>query len=283
MGTVLALASACCYGVVDFGGGLLARRAHFAAVALLGQVGGLLVAAAAATLAPGGAPGLADLAWGALSGVGTGVGMVFLFRGLTHGAMAVVVPVSAVSGVALPVLVGVLLLGDRPAAPAWIGIALAVPALWLVARPTGAGGGAAGCAPATAVDALVAGVGVGVAVQYVALAQAGPDAGIWPVAAGRVTAVLTVLPLVLPDVSRLRMGARDALAAGALGMVAAAALVCYLLAAHQRLMVVAVVLASFYPAIPVLLGVAVLRERVAPPQVAGLVGAAAAVGLLTAG
>ncbi|MDA0564570.1 EamA family transporter [Streptomonospora sp. S1-112] len=281
MGTVLALASACCYGVVDFGGGLLARRAHFAAVALLGQAGGLLAALAAAPLVPGGAPGLTDLAWGALSGVGTGVGMVFLFRGLTRGAMTVVVPVSAVSGVALPVLVGVLLLGDRPTALAWVGIAAAAPALWLVARPGGGGGPVDSARTAAAVDALVAGVGV--AVQYVALAQAGPDAGIWPVAAGRVTAVLTVLPLVLPALSRLRMSARDALAAGALGVVAAVALVFYLLAAHDGLMVVAVVLASFYPAIPVLLGVAVLRERVAPPQVAGLVGAAAAVALLSTG
>lgn len=48
------------------------------------------------------------------------------------GAMSVVVPVSAVTGVALSVLCGVLLLGDRPGALAWAGIAITVPALWWV-------------------------------------------------------------------------------------------------------------------------------------------------------
>ncbi|MEV0074474.1 hypothetical protein [Amycolatopsis sp. NPDC050768] len=44
MGTLLALASAVCYGLSDFVGGLVSRRAPFAAVALIGQGGGLLLA-----------------------------------------------------------------------------------------------------------------------------------------------------------------------------------------------------------------------------------------------
>ena len=56
--------------------------------------------------------------------------MLFLYRGISRGAMSVVVPVSAVGGVALPVLVSVALLGDRPTVLAWTGIAVAVPALW---------------------------------------------------------------------------------------------------------------------------------------------------------
>lgn len=107
MGALLALASALFYGISDFAGGLLSRRAPFAAVALAGQVGGLLLAVAAVPFLDAGAVAASDLAWGALSGVGTGVGMLFLFRGLGRGAMSVVVPTSAVAGVALPVLAGV--------------------------------------------------------------------------------------------------------------------------------------------------------------------------------
>ncbi|MDO0938588.1 hypothetical protein QQY66_45285 [Streptomyces sp. DG2A-72] len=44
MGALLALASAVCYGIVDFAGGLLSRRVHFAVVTFLGQVGGLVLA-----------------------------------------------------------------------------------------------------------------------------------------------------------------------------------------------------------------------------------------------
>lgn len=276
MGVLLALASAMLYGIADFAGGLLSRRAHFAAIALLGQLGGLLLAAVLIPVLPGSGPNWPDLGWGALSGVGTGLAMLFLYRGIARGAMTVVVPVSAVSGVAFPVLIGVSLLGDRPSALAWTGIAVAVPALWLVSH-TGNHTGSA-LAPAAA-DALLAGTGI--AVQYVALASAGPDSGLWPVLAGRVAAVLTLLPMAarVP----LRLPAGRALAAAATGGAAALALSCYLLATRHQLVVIAVVLSSLYPVLPVLLGVTMLRERLGWQQITGLVGATAAIGLLTVG
>ncbi|MGW0336222.1 EamA family transporter [Streptomyces sp. NPDC003011] len=273
MGPLLALTSAVCYGIVDFAGGLLSRRAHFAAVTVLGQTGGLLLACVAALLLPADAVRPVDLLWGALSGVGSGTAMHFLNRGLSRGAMSVVVPVSAVTGVALSVLCGVLL-GDRPTPLAWVGIAVTVPALWLVSGgDTGSGGGAA--------DGLVASAGV--AVQYLALAQAGPSSGLWPVAAGRVAAVLVLLPGTARHTHRLRMPPARALQALLVGAGAALALVLYLLAAQRQLLAVAVVLASLYPALPVILGLALLHEKVTPRQTAGLLGAAAATTLLTLG
>ena len=269
MGALLALASALAYGIADYAGGVLSRRAHFGTVAFVGQVGGLVFALAAAPFVPAHV-NLAGLAWGALSGVGTGVGMLFLYRGISRGAMSVVVPVSAVGGVAIPVVVGVALLGDRPTALAWAGIVTAVPALWLVARTRG---------PAKAdgvTDALFASVGI--AVQYLALAQAGDTggAGLWAIVAGRVAAALVVLPAVRRPVTAV-------VPAAACGAIAALALTCYLLATWQQLLTVAVVLSSLYPVIPVLLGITLLRERLTRTQVAGLAGAAAATGLLVVG
>ncbi|MFI5613406.1 EamA family transporter [Amycolatopsis sp. NPDC051903] len=274
MGPLLALASAICYGLSDFVGGLVARRAPFAAVALIGQVGGLVLALAVAPMLPA-AASPADLGWGALSGVGTGVGMVFLFRGLARGAMSVVVPTSAVAGVALPVLAGVAFLGERPALATWLGIAIAVPALWLVSRTGTATGATAG----PAVDGLIASVGI--AVQYLALAQAGPAAGAWPLVAGRVAAILTLVPWAAFRGLRLP-AARLTLFAALSGAAAALALLCYLLATRHQLVVIAVVLSSLYPVLPVLLGIFLLRERLRTLQVCGLVTAAAAVVLLTA-
>ena len=274
MGALLALASAVCYGISDFAGGLLSRRAPFATVALTGQAGGLVLSVTVASFAPAPAIRPADLAWGALSGAGTGLGMLFLFRGLSRGAMSVVVPVSAVGGVTLPVLAGVALLGERPPALSWLGIGAAVPALWLVSRARTSTGPAA----TATLDGLIAGTGI--ALQYLALAQAGPDSGIWPVAAGRVTAILTILPLsIATPVSRLPRS--TTLRAAVIGAVASLALICYLLATQRQLAVVAVVLSSLYPAVPVLLGILVLRERLSWPQTLGVVAAAASVVLLT--
>lgn len=270
-GAALALASAAAYGVSDFAGGLLARRIDLRVVAVVGQFGGLVVALAAAPLFPGQWDGESML-WGALSGLGTGMGMLFLFRGLSRGAMSTVVPVSAVGGVALPVLAGVLWLGERPSVAAWVGVAVAVPALWLVSHGgDGAGGRAAGTG-----DALIAGAGI--AVQYLALAQSDPVAGIWPVVAGRVAAVLILLPLLRGTGERPRPA--TVVWSLATGAAAAIALICYLLAGREQLVVIAVVLSSLYPVIPVVLGLVLLGEKLTRIRTMGLIAALLAVALL---
>jgi drug/metabolite transporter (DMT)-like permease len=275
MGILVALASAFCYGLSDFGGGLLARRISFTTVAFFGQVGALAFAAVAVALSSTSAPAAADLAWGGLSGVGTGVGMLFLFRGLSHGAMTVVVPVSAVGGLALPVLVGVLLLSERPSTLSWLGIAVAVPALWLMSTT---GDKLRTTTSPAMVDGLIAGVGI--ALQYLALAQSSPHSGLWPVLAGRVTALLTLLPLIFVTHASLRLRPTAAMACAATGVAAGLALVCFLAAARLQLVAIAVVLSSLYPAVPVLLGITTLHERLTRLQIAGLVGAGASIVLL---
>jgi drug/metabolite transporter (DMT)-like permease len=288
MGPLLALASAVCYGIVDFAGGILSRRASYSAVTFLGQLGGLMLACVAAHLVSASSVHLTDLLWGALSGAGSCIAMRFLNRGLSRGAMSVVVPVSAVTGVALSVLCGVLALGDRPGALAWVGIVVTVPALWLVA---GGGAGRRGAGgevqhgllsrPGGVVgDGLVASAGV--AVQYVALGLTAPSAGLWPVAAGRVAAVLMLLPAVVRH-GPPRLPPRLTVQSLLVGAGAALALILYLLAARRQLLAVAVVLASLYPALPVILGLALLHERVSVRQTAGLLGAAVATVLLTLG
>lgn len=293
MGALLALASSLAYGLSDVIGGLASRRIRPLLVALVGQVGGLAAMAVAVAVLPRAAPVPADLAWGAVSGLGTATAMIFLFRGMARGAMSVVVPVSAVGGVALPVVVGVALLGERPSPVAWMGVALVAPSLWLVSRGTSEG------APTAAAlrDGLASGVGV--AIQYLGLAQAGPAAGLSPVLAGRVTAVLAVGALTLL-VARRRVVVRvspspapqprpsprgwipRSLAATA-GVLAAVALTAYLLATRTEYVTVAVVLSSLYPVVPVTVGLAMLGERVRRPQVAGLVGALVAAALVAAG
>ena len=276
MGVALALTSALSYGLSDFFGGVLSRRAPFLRVALLGQVGGLVVTLLAAPWVSAGPPRPVDLLWGALSGLGTGGAMTFLFRGMSRGSMSVVVPVSAVGGFTLPVMVSTLALGEHPTALAWLGIALAMPALWLVSGGTLAAGQPAGTA---LTDGLMAGAGI--ALQYLALAQAAARSGVWPVAAGRLSAVLVVAAFALvlrphPALTHSARQARPRLSAMAAGALAALALVCYLFATRTQFLAVAVVLSSLYPIVPVLLGLAVLRERLRHLQILGLAASLAA-------
>lgn len=281
MGALLALTSAACYGVVDFAGGLLSRRVHFTVVTFLGQVGALLLALVAALVMPAESVWPEDLLWGVLSGVGSGVAMHFLNRGMSHGAMSVVIPVSAATGVALSVLCGVWLLGDRPTAEVWLGIGVTLPALWLVSGGSVSRGNPMAGGQAAAVDGLVASLGV--AVQYIGLAQADPSSGLWPVAAGRLAAVVLLMPSAWRRASQFRQPWPLQAQALGIGAGAAVGLILYLLAAQQQMLAIAVVLASLYPAIPTVLGLTLLHEKVTRAQMTGLVSAAAAIVLLSLG
>lgn len=274
LGPGLALASAVLYGLVDYAGGILSRRVHFARVSLLGQVGGLVVAVVVAVAHGADHVRPVDVLWGGLSGVGSAVTMLFLNRGISRGALSVVVPVSAVTGVALSVVCGVAVLGERPGVLAWAGIAVVLPALWCVT------GGRFIGAPKAVSDGLLASCGV--AVQYVALGLAAVDSGLWAVAFGRVTAVL-VLGLVVRRLTPPPVSRPDQARAALIGGAAALALALYLLAVHEQLLAVAVTLASLYPVIPVLLGLTVQKERVTPLQTTGLVASGVAVVLLSIG
>ncbi|MEU6592194.1 EamA family transporter [Streptomyces sp. NPDC046881] len=279
MGETLALASALCFGVTHFANGLVSRRIDGITVALWAQLAGSVVAVVAALASPGGSATAGDYWFGALSGVGTGVGVAFLYRAMSQGKMSVVVPVSDVGAVALPVLVGVAFLGERPAAVAWIGIAAAVPALWLVAQASGPGPDG-GRAPVTAGVPAALAASAGFGVQFLAMAQVGADGGLWPVVVSRLASVLVIAAVLALYRSPPTMPGRLTAVAATAGAVGTVAIILYLAATRHQLMAVATVLSALYPAIPVLLALVFLHERLTRWQAAGLVCAAAAIGLI---
>ena len=277
MPELLALSAALVFGLVHFASGLLARRADSFAVALFGQVGGLVLVGGAALVVPAPEVTPGSLTWGAISGLGTGIGVAFLYRGLSTGTMSVVVPLSDVGAVALPVLMGVVVFSDRPSVLAWIGMLAAPPALWLVSR-TGKSGRSSVTGTA---DGLVAGAGF--ALQFIAISRVGLDAGLWPILAGRLAAIAIIVPIALHHRARLRLPSRLLLPACAVGAAGSVAIYLYLAATHQQLFALATVLAALYPAIPVILALLFLRERLVGKQILGLVFSGTAVALIALG
>lgn len=274
MGVGLALASALCFGLSDFAAGLAARRLHSAVVVLIGQLFGVVLITLLALFVADPGVTAAALGWGALSGIGTGLGAAFLFQAMKIGRFSLVVPLSDVAGVAIPLVIGVALLHDRLHWWAWLGFAIAVPAIWLMtSRPGPRSGTTAGSG-----WALLSGAAF--ALQYVALARADAAAGLWPLALNRLVAVLTVAPIAVRP-RRLRMDRRTALLAIASGVLGTSAIAAFLFATREQALSVAVVLTSLYPAVTVLLGLTVLHERLSLRQAAGLACAAATVVLVS--
>jgi drug/metabolite transporter (DMT)-like permease len=270
------------YGLSDFFGGVLSRRTSVWRVAFAVQLSSAVVLALVAVLF-GGAPGGAALAWGALSGIGSGVGTGFLYRGLASGRMSVVAPLSAVGSAALPVLVGVVI-GERPSALAWLGIVCALPAIWLIATGEGdenVGGEHVAKGGTGVLDGIVAGIGFGF--MFVSLGQVPEGSGLFPAALS--LAVSVVVIAVIASVLGQSWLPRDRYAALSLavGLATAAATMLFQLATQSGLLAISSVLSSFYPAFTVLLAVLVLRERIHPGQAFGLALAGGAVSLVTLG
>lgn len=282
MAVTLALLSALAYGVSDFIGGLVAKRAGGWPTAVVGQSSSTVCVLVLALLV-GGDPTGTDLAFGAGAGVAVGVGTGFLYRGLATGRMGVVAPVSAIGTALVPLVVGIAQ-GDRPATIAWWGVAAALPAIWLIssedpdlatARPDPA-------ADRSALrDGAIAGLGFGG--LFALLGQVPDDAGLWPLTVTQACSVLTVVAVA----TLLRQawmprdrGARWALLMGPLGAGATAA---FLLASQQGLLSLTSVIASLYPASTVVLAMLLLREPVGRTQAGGLALAALAVSLVALG
>lgn len=273
MGVALALGSAVAFGMSDFLGGVVSRRASPWAIAVVARVVALAALCVVALVAPG-APTAADLGWGMASGLAGAAGLVLLYRGLARGAMHTVAPLSALGAATVPVVLGVAQ-GERPALPAWAGFALAVLAVWLLARtpgqPVRSGAGV--------VDGALAGLAFGLV--YVAVGRLSDTAGAWPLVAGEVVAVAVLAA------GALRAGVgggrphRGALvAAPVVGLLLVAAIVGYQASVRSELVAVAGVVASLYPAVTVLLAAVVLGERPDAGRRAGLLLALVAAALM---
>jgi drug/metabolite transporter (DMT)-like permease len=256
-------------------GGVLTRRASAWAVATMSQgTAAVLTAALLATNV--GAFTVATLLWGILAGIGSGVGNVFIYRGLAAGRMTVVAPVSALVAAALPVIAGIIT-GERPGMLPATGVMTALPAIWLVAG----GRGLRDVGGADIVNGLIAGAGFGV--QFSALGQVPKEAGLMPLAVSQAASVFAIVAGAVMFSAQWVPHDRPSRLGAIAGLLAGIATICFQLATQSGLLTIAAVLTSLYPAVTVLLAALVLRERVQRAQGVGLTLAAAAVALIAAG
>ncbi len=275
MPAFLAVLSSLTFGASDFIGGLAARRVPTLVVVVWSELIGLVTILAVAPLF--GPPDITptEIAWAGAAGVAGAVGFIFLFEGLARGRMAVVSPMTAVVGAALPVVVGIGL-GERPELLAWAGMLLALPAIWMVS----AVGGDATRGSARAGYGVVAGIGFGL--FFIFMAQTSEASGLWPLAVTRSSALLVMVPTAgIRSVSLgwPRAAAWQVVAVG-VGDIAANAF--FLVAVRSGLISLIAVLSSLYPIVTVLLARFVNREHMRVTQTVGVVMSVVAVAAISA-
>jgi len=277
MVVLLGLAAAVLYGGGDFLGGMATRRAHVLTVLTLVETAAVILAVAIAWLT-GGPATLPGLTWGFSAGAIGGLGLIIFYVGLAAGPMSVVAPVAGLVSTVLPVAVA-LAEGERPGPAVYAGALLCLVAIVLASAAPEASDTKS--RPHRLARALAYGTASGVAfgLFFLLIRNAGQSGEVWPVAAGRIGE----LAIVLAAAAVLRPGLRGVsggipLAAVSAGVIDVVANLCYVAATRTGSFGLAVVLASLYPGVTVLLARVVLGERLRTIQRLGL--GLAAIGIL---
>ena len=277
-GVLLALSASLIWGFADFGAGVGARRLPVFVVGAITQGAGLVLAGIVVIAVGRAVPSSTQLAWAAFAGLVGVIGLSAFYRALAVGTMGVVGPITATASV-VPLAYG-LARGERPSTLQGIGVGLAllgVIAASLERLPDGGG--------------RRLGIGVGLAL-LAAVSFGGALIGLSRAASGGVAwATLTMrivaLPLMLAAAFAFRPGApswpRGWLLLVGVGIGDTGATMLYAIASTRGLLSIVAVLSSLYPIVIVALARVLLKEKVAPPQLAGVAIALTGVALISAG
>ena len=270
---VLALGASLAWGVSDFVGPWLSRTLGTLRVLFWGQLGGLLAIVIAVAIRGDGPAG-----WGVLFAVAAAIGgMLGLFayyRGMAVGAMSVVAPIAGISAI-VPVIFGIAT-GDRPSTAQYVGIACALAGVGLASIEQHEGTRRI----ATGVGlALLAAIGFGFYFPW--MHAAGKVDFWWASLVFRLTALMVVAIAIAAQRPSLRLRRRDLVIVVAVGIGDTLGNFLFAAASSHGIVSLTSVLASLYPIVTVMLAAAVLRERVAPTQRAGIVLTLAGVALIS--
>ncbi|MEU3448929.1 EamA family transporter [Streptomyces thermolilacinus] len=288
MTALFALATSLLWGLADFGGGLLTRRAPALTVVVVSQTIAVAVLGVI-VVATGAWHEASPLLWFAVAaGVVGPVAMLAFYKALALGPMGVVSPLGSL-GVVVPVSAGIAL-GDRPGPLQLGGIAVAVVGVVLAGGPELRG---APVQRRTVMLTLVAAFGFGGVMALISEASTTVTGLFLALFVQRVTNVLVggaaLLVSVrrggraLPEEGGVRVIGAALPALAFVGLADVAANGTYAVAAQHGPVALAAVLASLYPVVTALAARGVLKERLRAVQAAGAGLALAGSVLLAAG
>ena len=276
MGVFLGGVSSLLYGVGDFLGGEGAKRVSAATVVLWAGLVSIPLITVFALLV-GGDAAARDLWMGAIAGSAGAFGLVTLFAGLSKGQAAAVAPAAAVLSGIFPLAVAVVS-GERLGALAWVGVAVAIPAIVLcswVADP--------GEVPLGGLwYGLAAGLGFGAYTIFIDMTSDG--SGLVPLIPARLATMMAVAVLGLAGVwtvSSFRRSPRWIIVGN--GLLDVSGNVALLLALRAGTLARVSIAASFYPAVTVVMARVFNSEHLAPRQVVGVALTLVALGAIAAG
>lgn len=249
-------------------------------------------------------PATDSIVWAAIAGISGVGGLAFFYLALARGTMGVVAPLAALIGAGVPVLVAVIN-GETVDTVRLLGIALALTAVVLISLPSRTANSAERRVRREDLTELpiVILAGLGFAGFFIGVDRATTAGALWwPLTIVRVLGLTLVVLAIIVAIWRRNDGNLRGRAASVLGLdrlrdsgrTFASALpllvvsgmgdlggnVFFVFARGADSLSVAVVLSSLYPVVTTLLAALLLRERLRPVQILGVVLATLSVPLL---
>jgi len=275
------------FGSADFAGGMAAKRISAVRVTAIGGLSGLVILLLAFPLFPSVWSTKAVLL-GGVTGITGAFAVVLLYACLAIGPMSILSPLTAVISAMVPVLAGVVR-GEHRGVLSYVAIVVALIAVVLVGFVPEKG------AVRPSLRALAMAVGAGALIgAFLILIDLTPgNSGLVPLVVSRTVNAIVMFSAIgigallarrrgtTPRaVGRWKPGLVLAIVAGVIDAIANALL---LFGLRQGELTIQSVLTALYPAGTILLAAIMLRERIAPIQIVGLVLALVAAALLAVG
>jgi drug/metabolite transporter (DMT)-like permease len=271
------LSSALTWGAADFSGGIASKRSNVFGVVIGAEGFGMVMFVILAVAFRELVPPWQTWIWGAASGLSGGFGLLLLYRALSSGRMSIAAPVSAVIAAIIPVVVGTFLDG-LPGVWTFVGILLALAAVWLIAHGEGERKNAA-IRMNEIILPLIAGVVFGM--YFVFMHQASQKAIFWPIVASRLASTAGILGYALVTRQPWSPGRKTWPLIALSGVLDASGNAFYVLGGQMGRLDVSAVLGSLYPGSTVLVAGLFLHERLNRLQLAGILAALSAIVLMT--
>ena len=276
----LSLLAAVCWGSADFIGGIVSRRNAIPGVMLTVLGVGFLVPLAYVLVTAEAVPSGRAILYAVIGGTLGATGLTFFYLAMSLGKIGVVTPIAA-SGVAVPVIVGVIG-GDELAGMVAVGMGLTVAGIILTSIESSEEEVHEDRAGGRRVVAIALFAALGLGSYFVFSEPAYEESVAWTLVFARTIAVPLLLAFVIARKVTMPSGRDRGLAvSGGLFDVSATALVGLALAGGA-LSIVAV-LSSLYPVVAIFLAFLILRERLRPVQALGALLALSGVILIAAG
>lgn len=278
---LLALGASVIWGVADFQAALRARYVGPLVVAVFAQIAGTAVLLVPMLFFRDAFPGWHIWIPAIIAGIAGSGGHVLFYAALSRGPMGVIAPILAMSS-AGPVLFAVFKNGERPAALQIIGLVFAIVGVVLVSRHASEGDSKHGKYGAVPLALLAIVVGT---IMYIALDAASDQSGLWGVTAQRsVSLPILIVALVVVGMRGAGKPPKGAFRAIApIGIMDTLGLLLFAYASSIGDFSLAIVLASLYPVVTILLARIRLGEQLATIQRVGAVVAFAGVAAIVAG